>query len=159
MMNHFKQFIRYMRKNLFPFTLTASNSDQQHHKHAAQSKKSRDTAWCYNEPVETTCPQPIPEVSRKGKPAPKHLPAALEAALPPYPVLWAYFPTKKYPDTEAEAFYNRFQFVNWKSFGIKPIENWQQLADRWMANVRNCDPSLRHNHNPSSFIDNPNNHD
>ena len=72
-----------------------------------------------------------------GGKAPKHIPDTLESSLPPYPDVWAYFLSKHYPDTEAENFYNRFQFVYWKSFGIKPIENWKELADRWMLQANN----------------------
>ena len=154
-MNHFKQFIRYLRKNFFPYGLTAgSNQQQQSHEDAVNGRGKA----CSNEPVQTICPQPIPEVSAKGKPAPKHIPAALEAALPPYPVIWAYFLVKKYPDTEAEAFYNRFQLVSWKSFGIKPIENWQQLADQWMMNVGSYNPPMQPGPGTPPFTDNENKH-
>lgn len=71
---------------------------------------------------------------------PKHIPNMLESSLPPYPVVWVYFLAKKYPDTEAQKFYDRFQMVSWKSFGVKPIENWQHLADQWMLNIRSHKP-------------------
>lgn len=75
--------------------------------------------------------------ARAGGEAPKHIPDMLESSLPPYPVIWSYFLSKHYSDTEAENFYNRFQLVHWKSFGIKPIENWKELADRWMLQANN----------------------
>ncbi|MBS1566846.1 MAG: hypothetical protein JST39_20870 [Bacteroidetes bacterium] len=91
---------------------------------------------CYQELIDAVVPIPGEQISQKGKAAPRHITPAMESALPPYPIVWIYFVKNKYPAEEAEKFYNAFQIISWKSFGIKRIENWQQLADQWMNNLK-----------------------
>ena len=137
MTNRFKRFTSWLRRNLFPEGFAVrSTSTRQPGGTDAPDEHTGSAAHCHNEPVLSVTPQPLPEISVRGQPAPRHLPAGLESALPPYPVVWCYFVAKKYPAEEAENFYNRFQMVSWESFGIKPIEHWQQLADQWMLNTQ-----------------------
>ncbi|MBS1567002.1 MAG: hypothetical protein JST39_21650 [Bacteroidetes bacterium] len=91
---------------------------------------------CHQEFIDAVVPVSREQTTQKGKAAPRHLTPAMESALPPYPIIWIYFVKNHYPAEEAEKFYNVFQMVSWKSFGIKRIENWQQLADQWMINLK-----------------------
>ena len=65
-----------------------------------------------------------------------HKSCRLQSALPPYPVVWVYFTANGYPDAEAKRFYKRYQLLGWNSRIIPTLENWQELADQWIQQVR-----------------------
>ncbi|MBS1567003.1 MAG: hypothetical protein JST39_21655 [Bacteroidetes bacterium] len=58
------------------------------------------------------------------------------SSLPPYPVVWAYFIANGYPANEATRFYRQFQIFGWNNRIVPQLENWQEIADYWMRQVR-----------------------
>lgn len=73
---------------------------------------------------------------RKDAAPASHKTSRLQSALPPYPVVWVYFTANGYPDAEAKRFYKRYQLLGWNTRIIPTLENWQELADHWMQQVR-----------------------
>ena len=58
------------------------------------------------------------------------------SSLPPYAVIWTYFMANGYPAPEARRFYKRFQIFGWNSRIIPTLEQWPEVADHWMRQVR-----------------------
>ncbi|MBS1566847.1 MAG: hypothetical protein JST39_20875 [Bacteroidetes bacterium] len=58
------------------------------------------------------------------------------SSLPSYPVVWAYFIANGYPANEASRFYRQFQIFGWNNRIVPQLENWQEIADYWMQQVR-----------------------
>jgi hypothetical protein len=49
----------------------------------------------------------------------------------------AFFKSEKYPEMEAQKFFNHFESNGWKVGGKTPMKNWQAAARNWMLNSRN----------------------
>lgn len=45
-----------------------------------------------------------------------------------------YFRSKDHPQREAQKFYNYYTIKNWQLGNQKPMTNWHQAANHWMAN-------------------------
>ena len=46
-----------------------------------------------------------------------------------------YFTQQKYPDIEAQKFYNYFSSIGWLVGGRSPMQNWNAAAENWMLNA------------------------
>ena len=46
-----------------------------------------------------------------------------------------YFSQEKFPDLEAQKFYNYFASIGWLVGGRTPMQNWQAAAQNWMLNT------------------------
>ena len=47
----------------------------------------------------------------------------------------SYFAQEKFPDLEAQKFYNYFASIGWLVGGRTPMQNWQAAAQNWMLNA------------------------
>ncbi|WP_245574961.1 transcriptional regulator [Flavobacterium tegetincola] len=47
----------------------------------------------------------------------------------------SYFVQEKFPDLEAQKFYNYFASIGWLVGGRTPMQNWQAAAQNWMLNA------------------------
>jgi hypothetical protein len=61
-----------------------------------------------------------------------------EKAIPPtIDQVTSFFRDEKYPELEAQKFFNHFQSNGWKVGGKSPMKDWQAAARNWMLNSHN----------------------
>ena len=53
-----------------------------------------------------------------------------------------YFTQQKYPDIEAQKFYNYFSSIGWLVGGRSPMQNWNAAAENWMLNANKFSKEL-----------------
>lgn len=66
----------------------------------------------------------------------KHKTVENEKMPPPKNEVLIFFQNEKYPEIEADKFYNYFQSNGWKVGGKTPMKDWQAAARNWMINAK-----------------------
>ena len=74
----------------------------------------------------------------------KKVPQKKEKPIPPtIDQVNSFFSDEKYPELEAQKFFNHFQSNGWKVGGKSPMKDWQAAARNWMLNAHNFTPQAK----------------